>query len=908
MQTLSRHRHLWVAAVLLAAVASASAETIKITNHTNSAYENELVRLKANLATVDAAKILVLENGKPVPHQLEMPTSEMKSAQLWVLVNLASKESKTFEVKTDAAPAKADKRVKVMKDGDNIILDNGDIGVRIPTKAALAPAPINGVRIKGGPWLGEGRWQTSLPGTAKVDITGDGTLFGQVTLNYDWSPPTRDQAEAKSSRINIRVMPDRPVVEITESHSMGAGNSWSFNLTANNAMPTGFVRGWQSGPFQGNENLREVKLLPNDRLGNVIAKMQPRWTQGFDQAWQFNVANDDRMLGAIVARAGRWVWPFDNLIDVAVDSTGKTATLVMPTVKGGRFWYLVGGERALADKGKELVTQLAFRPLDKLHNEYDLEWPGQPAGGFEGFDYFSSGINPTGSIRGMGRGAVANAGKPGNRSTLSSVQAMLDPDCYGYYYNHWGPINPNFATDLLRVPIARTTQLKAHPNFEKFRKMAEDAFRMDVEHTITMPGGAGQESPGYTTHAMGAWASLAPICREHLGFDPMKWPRVQEGARFIVKTSQPLGDGQRRILPLGDTHPPGTDVFKFAEQFGVKEDPTKWVSEEFPGFGVVLRSRSGKNDENFFAFKAGPNRGHNHGDQLSFHYAGDGRRLAIDHMCSYAPRADQEHMHNRVAFSTADWPYANIDGHERLIAFKTSPTVDVAIGQVESPRIRVQPKTPQETKWDEKGPYVWFKNPINYRRTVVFIKDPAGKAHDFFVIRDQWSGGDDKLKATYCLHVDSNVLNQNASTVDFKTMQLLVAHPQKASFERFDWSYTKGKTGGKEGFGESTVGARFTAPADAREFVTVLYPSGKAPEWQAIDNGVKVGLHTVTFDADGGVKVAGGATFELAAKDIDLNRNQGDIGLFVPECGYDFGPIPQWLIDQRAKNNPRATR
>lgn len=47
--------------------------------------------------------------------------------------------------------------------------------------------------------------------------------------------------------------------------------------------------------------------------------------------------------------------------------------------------------------------------------------------------------------------------------------------------------------------------------------------------------------------------------------------------------------------------------------------------------------------------------------------------MAVDHHCSYRPRAGQEHMHNRVAFHTQEFPYANMDGYERLIAFKTSP-------------------------------------------------------------------------------------------------------------------------------------------------------------------------------------------------------------------------------------------
>jgi hypothetical protein len=32
-----------------------------------------------------------------------------------------------------------------------------------------------------------------------------------------------------------------------------------------------------------------------------------------------------------------------------------------------------------------------------------------------------------------------------------------------------------------------------------------------------------------------------------------------------------------------------------------------------------------------------------------------------------------------------------------------------------------------------------------------------------------------------------------------------------------------------------------------------------------------------------------------------MERPQGEIGLFVPDAGYPFGDIPDWLIRQRMK-------
>ena len=49
------------------------------------------------------------------------------------------------------------------------------------------------------------------------------------------------------------------------------------------------------------------------------------------------------------------------------------------------------------------------------------------------------------------------------------------------------------------------------------------------------------------------------------------------------------------------------------------------------------------------------------------------------------------------------------------------------------------------------------------------------------------------------------------------------------------------------------------------------------------------------------VKRGGKEVLRLTGKEIDLDRSQGDIGLFVPDAGYPFGVIPDWLIRQRGK-------
>lgn len=44
----------------------------------------------------------------------------------------------------------------------------------------------------------------------------------------------------------------------------------------------------------------------------------------------------------------------------------------------------------------------------------------------------------------------------------------------------------------------------------------------------------------------------------------------------------------------------------------------------------------------------------------------------------------------------------------------------------------------------------------------------------------------------------------------------------------------------------------------------------------------------------------------LNSGEINLNRSQGDVGLFIPDAGYPFGETPDWLIRQRSKGPEAA--
>ena len=899
--------------LLVAPCLIAGDDVATLRNPLGTPFVNEAARLAIDVKSGDRA---VVRGGMEVPSQLD------DDGRLWVLTSLEAGGVGEYRVEK-RPPRSFESAVSVRREGGFHVLENGLISIRVPAVAdETLASPLAAVKL-GGAWVGSGVWNTQRKlEKFSATVLGNGPVFARVRLRYEFEGTAGVYGKTPAfAQVDVTVFPGQLHAVITESHAMDRGDYWEFDCAAGWS-PRGAICAPHGGGF---DRPNTGPWPPNSlefgqtRMGETVIHLMPRWTQSFDEGWVFACDDGESALGAMVVRAGRWSWPHNNKISIKVRDSADYAGLRCPTWKGRREWFLLAGSKATWSGGaaKQYVAAHAFVPLDKLNNDYILDWPGlerllgdgkkkQRPGGFSGKDFFDGGMNPTGPMRGFGKSAMRSIGKQGNLDTLTLTQVLFDNDCYGSYWDFWSPENPNFFTDFIRGPIAMTTRLKKHPRFKELAALAERKFREDLYHSITLPGGAGQECPGYVAHAMKSWSALVGPCKQHLGFDPSTWPRYRAGASFLVHLSQPIAPGTRRCHPGGDTHPLGPDVFALAEQFGVEEDVRRFKTEELPGFGVVFRNHPATADETYLAFKSGPNRGHYHGDQLSFHYCADARPVAIDHMCSYGPRAGQEHMHNRVAFHTDTLSWANMDGYERVIAFKTSVDVDVAIGQVESDRLRVTTEYPPEG-WDVYLPQQPLGTLLKYRRTIVCLKNGV---EDYFVIRDQHNAPE-HVKATYCLHVLSSKCEQKGNRFEFGNLTAVCVKPAKLGVARHDWNFEKTSKKTKQTvIREHTKGIRLTSEGTGGEFITVLYPDDETPEIEAVEGGVRVGDDVVVFR--GGIDDLDDVTYVqvsrgrkealiLTGRDIDLDRSQGEVGLFVPDAGYPFGEIPDWLIRQRSQ-------
>jgi len=1031
--------------LLLVPCAAAGAQSWTLVNPADEAYVNEPVRLKIDLPDwATPGEFRVLGDGRQVAYQVEEIDGR---PWVWVAATLEPGQSVRYAVEK-GTPSKAKPLVTVRHEGDVYLMDNGEYTIKVPAVAngSDAPGPIASVRLPGGKWVGRSFWQTDRKlKQLAATVVGDGTIFGKVRLRYEFEGLSGVWGDTPCfSQIDVTLRANHRHVIVEESHEMDVEDFWEFEATAGWNARKALCQVHSGGagrPINRDMWPKDLKPLGFDlealearyrdadpRVGNTLMWLLPRWSQAYEDGWFFAASDGRHCVGAMVARAGKWFWPHDNRIEIRAKPSADYAGLRCPTWRGRRYWMLVVSEseklaervevippdkpgqkprEALHIPAGDYAYRYAFRPLDKIVHEYITTWPGKD----EGKVAYPRSVNPLKIKRGWLGGSHGGFTAETPLQKLVACQVMLDPDMYGRYRLFWSPENPNFYTDFMRVPLGMLGQFRGHPRYRELEAMANEVRREDDSYSVTQPGGAGQECPGYHAYAQGIGS-------------------------FHRKTSQPLGDGRRGMHPGGDTHPP----YIFDNKVGGAGDVKGLKTEEFPGFGVVFHNRPGTDRETYLAFKSGPNRGHYHGDQLSFHYCANSFPLAVDHHCSYSPRAGQEHMHNRVAFSAPGLPYANMDGYERLIAFKTSEVADAAIGQVESHRLRyIKPFPPED--WDREWPQVKLDPPLAYRRTIVLMRDGPG-AQDYFVIRDQYAGP--KLAAHYCLHVLGEGCQQTGNAVDFEGLTLFVAQPERFKFSRHDWAHANGRL-------EVTNGARLSIDGATGEFITVLYPrpvkrvdqvrvtlpeavylpklnkrtgetekqprdvvvtldydgqrlypravvevpdfnramhtgvaqsrgsdvqltlnlgtdrraeggdgnftlqlrrqgtkvtgtyrgtyrseqregevtgelkkgvlSGQGhwdrtvrpPAMKAISGGVQIGDDRVTFagaidddDATTYVRAerGGNLLLELSGEDVDLGRFQGEIGLFVPDTGYPFGRIPDWLIRQRV---PRPT-
>jgi hypothetical protein len=390
----------------------------------NLSYSDELVRLQVDLRGQNASQVAVSCAGAPVWSQVELLTGAwdaIETAHLWVATTLASGENATYVVEFVAAPPvpPGPPAVTASCAGQVCVLASNLVRVEVAANssgpasnpsppllgvARLTPPVSNGL-------LGRSSW-APLPADVRFSgftstLTAAGPLFAEALLEYTFNSTTTGAVSVASWR--VRLAPNRLGPLITEKHNVSIdagvellmrGSSWAPNLHAgepwfycNRSLsidPNGTMIEDQTPVI---EPLEPEGRLPN----NTFGYLQPRWSQSCDSRWYWGVSDNSAAPQALVVLTGRphlWEWPqwtgsdFQTMrahtmapyTERAPDNSSWQAAVHLPLL-GARWWYwLVPTAEALLDPTGSAMANLSvaytMQELDRLNNEYVLEWPG----------------------------------------------------------------------------------------------------------------------------------------------------------------------------------------------------------------------------------------------------------------------------------------------------------------------------------------------------------------------------------------------------------------------------------------------------------------------------------------------------------------------------------------------------
>jgi hypothetical protein len=424
-----------MAAGLLIALAQSPAmagqqRTFTIQEPFGLAWGPDRVTYRAEFAQGEAkseALSLTDAQGQPVPMQFTdvqlWPDKTVKSAGVSLLANLKPNEKATWTLSPEPgkAPAAAGGDLRV-QDGDVIELANARTAIRLaggnktfvePAPGDRVPAPIQGIRLPGGRWIGKGWWQTDVKCTGySAEVTDKGPVFARAKLRYDF-----EGGKFYAATVELNAGADLAVV--SEEYNLSEGKRypmsgvngmkpdvryayvlptfatpdkaliWEWWAQTHAVLPTpnaycfSFYEGLQpdSAEFHGRSqfgNLKEgdggLKYDKDGRFAYINAYLQ--W--GDEETLYlglYNSKNPGPMLGVVGLLPSRWLHPDinphpDAILVQYVQTTCLTferrqsgeAFLRAPTDLGKRVYGIGGMERTLArhvipDRGGPRVSQ-----------------------------------------------------------------------------------------------------------------------------------------------------------------------------------------------------------------------------------------------------------------------------------------------------------------------------------------------------------------------------------------------------------------------------------------------------------------------------------------------------------------------------------------------------------------------
>lgn len=773
-------------------------------------------------------------------------------------------------------------RVERGADGRRHIVTNGVWRLVLDDRR---PLPLNDLSLAGAPDrpLGHFAWPEGIaPLSVRSEWTELGPARGVLRREFAFG------GEGLRYVVTFDLRAGDPWIGIVDEYALGPGTSITLDLRPLRPDVVYHPHTYNPRTFGHDGKAEDSTLQPPQ---HPIATLGPVWRDIWFGGGPYAYVHDSKAdpetgvgLGVAAVRGSRWRSPdhvsleSQNLfVDGDRERPGQVRVRI-PTDAGTRHWALILGPPSIRKRIGDMIRAHADTPLDRVRREWVLDWESDApevgwgmAGQWLGhFNQHS--LNPTTfprSARSTVRRLLAEKKRVKSRDLAAVAYAFSNPDYWPGPGLRWKIGNPNFHTDMYSVPLLIGLLMPEHPHAKRWVARGVEEVRGNIERD-SYPGGAWAESLSYSAFFFHI-VDLARRLRDAGAARPFRdWPRIREVARYLAAMHTPVDPryGSRQKAPIGDTSPGDyidelrgmADLYediddRFARQLSRfprgGEDALDISSREFFGFGAMLRgSPYDARRESFVTIKAGPARNHYQGDELSFHFAGLGAPLAIDHACHYSPRPWHAAMHNRP--DMAGKRPAAIAARR---AFRASAVADVFCADERTRRINVLPLEPHETRkpgWEYPWEELPEDAPWTMRRWAMLVKhDPArSRIADYLVIRDEISSPE---PVRWNLHVLARDLRRSGQTVLFPgqldvDLTARFVTPELGEVESREWGWSgkggdrrtrKGREyeetcfgevipedfeGGSWTGGERTRWLRVIGPADTSRWLIALFP------------------------------------------------------------------------------------
>jgi hypothetical protein len=509
-------------------------------NPTSSIYNKELVRLPVTIPISNFEDLCIRDttntNTIPTLHQVDL-----LSETIWVYIDtLAPGSFINYTLISpkgnDCIPKPLPRNASAVFYNNSLNLSNGLIDIILPQSTNLnekisSPiAPFLGFAITSGKNLIgssifdlSSELQSQWTGNLSVSILSLGPLFVEALALYTFS-------KGGTATWKVRVTIEQLGAQITEEYInldvesgidliLHSGEDWSPSIAVSNGWaycdpndPTN-PAGMNATTSQQKLPLGPLNRLPNGSLGVIVA----RWSQSCDAKFFWGVENNTNVLGVMGIKSGEWLWPQYTSLTYDTQrrhlmnpwSTKQGEGYIHLPLHGRRVWYLLGGlTNDVSDNTWNLAQQYAMMELNRLTNVYDLLWPeaNEPINttyNASGYHFYSPNTDPTHSVRAQGVSLLKSLNNISTspRAGLESAAAAntyCDKDWWGSYVGFSSPENPNFFTDWSKLCLGWSLALvvRNHPRSIAYCALARGIWELDLYHSITLPSGAGQESPG----------------------------------------------------------------------------------------------------------------------------------------------------------------------------------------------------------------------------------------------------------------------------------------------------------------------------------------------------------------------------------------------------------------------------